>query len=160
MRQVKDLKSTSQEKIYKFIKSRLSDYGFEQEYHEIPDFDLDTKIAEPLSKPTPGNFVSYAIECDDADLLEDLCKNGASVNASDDFLGGLKPLQYAADLGRADLVKILLKHGASADKVKVRYSIDPCNYPRTFIWSFFEKAQGRTVNYGEVAASLGKSKTR
>jgi len=149
MGKIKDLQPISQIKLRKFAETWWGEVG--------PNFseeDLDGGVGILVSVHLTSCFLHYAIECDDADLLEDLYKNGADLNQVDEVLGGLRPLQYASNLGRASIVSSLLSWGANADGVKVNYSMNPCKQPLTFMWSVKEWACGRTVDYSGVANLL------
>lgn len=146
MKQIKDLKLKSQLKLRQFAKEWWGEVG-----PDFSDQDLDGEIGTPVSAFLTSRFIHYAIECDDADLLEDLYKNGANINQVDRALGGLTPLQYASNLGRASIVKSLLSWGAVADGVRVNYPMSSCNQLLTFMWGVKEWVRGRTVDYSEVA---------
>lgn len=156
MKQVKDLKLTSQVKLRKFAQSwQIPPIGA-----EFSEQDLNSQIGTITSALNAGYFINYAIETDDVDLVDDLCKNGADLHKIDQCYGSRVPLQLASDLGRSTIVSILLKYGAIAEGIKVNYSMNPCKQPLTFMWGIMERALGRTVDYDNVVRSLNHRKQK
>lgn len=149
MKKIKDLKPTSQKKLDAFACTwwGKTDSSFSEQ-------DLNEEIGMTTSSYLPGYFLHHAIEIDDLELVEDLCKNGADVNKIDMCCGHKTPLQFASELGRSNIAKILLEHGAVTEKINLNYTIDPFQQPLTFMWSVWEWSQGRTVDYDGVSTLL------
>lgn len=150
MKKIKDLKFSSQQKLYDFACS----WWGTTERVSFDEQDINEEIGMTTSSYRPSYFLHHAIEIDDSALVEDLCKNNANVNQTDYGYGGKTPLQLASDLGRSTIVAILLDYGAITENVKVNYTINPYQQPMTFMWSMLEWTQNRTVDYAGVSALL------
>lgn len=149
MKKIKDLKPDSQIKLDIFARTWWGkiDSSFAEQ-------NLNEEIGMTTSSYLPGYFLHHAIEIDDLELVEDLCKHGADVNKIDMCCGHKTPLQLASDLGRSNIAKILLNYGATAEGVNVNYTINPFQQPITFIWSMWEWSQSRTVDYSGISSLL------
>ncbi len=156
MKKVKDLKPTSQTKLRNFSQN----WWIPPIGPEFSEQNLNSQMGIITSALLPSYFLHYAIEADDIDLVEDLCANGANganganVNQIDECYSGTVPLQLASDLGRSTIVKTLLAHGAKTEGIEVKYTMDPCTQPLTFMWGIKELALGRTVDYGNIVHLL------
>lgn len=157
MTKIRNLKPSSQVKLHGFV----SLWWRKIDDNKYLDLDLNTDIGMSTSVFLPGCFIHYAIECDDAELFEDLCENGADLNKKDEAYGDIVPLQLAYDLGRANIVKKLVERGASLEGIKaVEPPMHPCQRLLTFMWRVKERFQGRQVDYDLAAVVLANDEQK
>lgn len=73
----------------------------------------EAKNQQPPKQQSKDNALFWAVSRNDAALIRQILKDGANVNACDEY--GHTPLFMAAHRGNLDIVTILLEHGAKVD---------------------------------------------